>query len=74
MILTALPSPGVHLNAQQLRQHCWHAINSVELAAQSGALKKTDRGDSLRDFFIACANAANAVAVTANTITNVPAV
>lgn len=71
MILTALPSPGVHLNAQQLRQLCWHSINSVELAAQSGAAGTTDRADSLRDFFIACANACNAVALVENTITNV---
>jgi hypothetical protein len=71
MILTNLPSPGVHLSSQQLRTVCWKSICSVELAAQSGAGGKTSRADELRDFFVAAAQAANAVAVTTKTITSV---
>jgi hypothetical protein len=71
MILTALPSPGVQLEAQKLRTSAWKAICSVELAAQSGAGGKTNRADTLRDFFLECARACDLVAVTPITTANI---
>lgn len=73
MNLTNLPSPGTGMNAQKLQIEACKAISSVEISAAHYVPGKTDRADKLRDFFFACAEACNAVAVTATVLTNTPA-
>lgn len=67
MNIVNLPSPGVIVGAQDARRTCAHIISKAELqrnAAQSAAL---------RDFFLACANAAVAAGGGTGSTVYVPA-
>lgn len=56
-----LVSPGIVNGGFRLRLDCAKAISAVEIVAQTGPSGVTT-AQNLRDFFIACANAADKAA------------
>ncbi|WP_397473747.1 hypothetical protein [Pusillimonas sp.] len=56
-----LMSPGIINNGFRLRLDCAKAISAVELVAQTGSAG-IETAQTLRDFFIECANAADKAA------------
>lgn len=65
-----LKSPGAYSNSQHLRIEAAKAISYAEIQADLiGAGNPS--ADVLRDFFLDCAEAANAVAATPTVITSV---